>query len=406
MVLRFFGTDSADPIIPPGSVTASASDIVAAVGADAATTIAGTATNQLVTPAGLTAKLPHPTPANAGAHFDPRLSVYNLNPSNMLRLRKAVAAAGGFGRIVIGGHSIPAAVPPLVPFQDSWVYQLALTLEARGHTISGEGPVMPNINGAFGITDSRWIVDAAWQALNPQIPYLLSAAGGATATFQSTRAGTIVELLYVDAGASFTVNIDGLGASPIGPTGSGNTILLPIGPLADTVHSIEVVSSAAFAFLPAIGVRDATGLSIVNVSFGGATTAMWQPGIIGGPSAAVTALAPACTFLQFEANDVTLGTAIPTFITQATNEVTEHLAHGDVVLVVDPPSNPAVFPAKPAYDAALYAVVDALGIWLWDLQHHFFDWSYYTASPSLAIDDAHAAAAAHRDIATLAAAIL
>jgi len=332
--------------------------------------------------------------------FDPRLSLYNWKPSNTARLRKALAAVneGLLARIAVAGDSLSAAVPPLDPFADAWPYKLVELLENKGVKIAGE-LVFSNNNAGFNEVDTRWTLDSNWQPTNPEIPYQISAAGGATAVFQSVRAGTFVELVYFDAGASYTVSIDGGVPAPVVPTGSGDTLALPIGPIADTTHTIEIVADAAFAFLPAVGVRGPDGLSIANVSLGGATSAMHLPGIDAGPFDAIVALAPECVFYMIEIND--LATAEATFISRVTTSVNEYLVNSDVVLVVESPANPALFLGKPEHDAAIYLIADTLNVPVIDLQHHFVDWASFTASPSFAVDDAHASKHGQEAIAQL-----
>lgn len=372
-----------------------------------AETITGAATDKAVTPAGLYAKLPHPDAANAGAHFDPRLSLYNWKPSNTMRLRKAlsIANSGGHGKVAFVGDSITAAVPngapgDLEPFRDAYPYQLVEALAATGMTIAGEGPVYANNNSAFNATDSRWVIDANWQFILPHQLLVFATFTGATATFTSTRPGTVVEVHYPNSGGPFNVVIDGGAPTLITPGVDGVATVWTSGVLADRTHTVTITTTTAgITWLLGVAVRRTSGLSIINASLGGAPTSYWTPDPDPiKPKNHVEAAAPTATFIMLEANDVGLATAPATYTSQLTAIVTWAKLLGDVVLLVSPPMDTTVYPDKVDYDPLIYAVAEATDVPLIDLEHHFTNWAVADAL-GLFVDDAHPARYTHADIA-------
>lgn len=267
---------------------------------------------------------------------------YNFKATNTRTIRAQLAKAmAGTATAKIGfaadsteaGYTALASTqsPPIV-FRDLF--------EKYGYPIGGSGPVVGNPGGGpGGFLDTRWSFTGAWttQAGNNNFLYQ-TVVNGATATFASAKAGTIVKIRYMNNGGPFSYTIDGGASVPVTPSGGGSMATITVTGLANTTHTVVITTTSTSAFyLVWASVENTSGVLVGNFSVCSSTTTNWLDGNFYFPGNELVAWAPHLTFIDLGINDVGAGMNITTLKSNLQALITKFKATGDVVLVTSNP---------------------------------------------------------------------
>lgn len=218
-------------------------------------------------------------PSYAGTrtgYFDPAHSVYNQTSSNMQLFRAWLGRArhgteaSQMLRLGFVGDSITAGYLTSIGTDDP-VSQLRVLLEAQGYTV-GELVWMWNSS----VEDSR-VARNNWTVGTKALPYMSADTPGYTMTYTSIAAGSVVEILSTGDSGTFTYTIDGGDAVEINSIGS-EMQLTEITGLPNTTHTVVLTATDALAYVAAVGVNNAEGITLMNAAQSGSTTVDWMGG--------------------------------------------------------------------------------------------------------------------------------
>jgi lysophospholipase L1-like esterase len=199
--------------------------------------------------------------------WDPELSLYNGTGPTLRALRAVAArsrAGDDVGRITVIGGGTTSGRGTQADL--AWPAELRSRLKTLGWSLRSEGIAFAGVPAP----DDRWTVHGGtptdgglWTALS---------GAGEGKTFTSELPGTMIDIHYYNDSGLFHYNIDGTGNHPITAPGGNDIGKETIGPLADTVHEVEItVNSTDTAWIVGVEVYDpAGGIAITNAA---ATTA-------------------------------------------------------------------------------------------------------------------------------------
>lgn len=201
-------------------------------------------------------------------------------PSQVLLAMRAKVAngrRGGLLRILCVGDSTVAGLG--AGRLASWPHVLGERLEAAGIARTAEV--------SYALTPT-WAADTRWAStgtITQGVDHVIKMSAGATRTFTSTRAGTVVRVWYPQTygylggtAGSFTVQVDAGATETVTPTGSTTN---PIGMWEKTVasgtHAVKITATQNNAGLYAIGVFSSTtaGTQVINAGLSGTSVSNW-----------------------------------------------------------------------------------------------------------------------------------
>lgn len=341
----------------------------------------------------------------AGAYSSSR-HAYNFKASNTRRLRAGLAKAkAGVGVVRIGmcGDSTSAGYPSAAT--KSAPLQMRSFLESRGYPVNGTGPVVANPGGGpGGYLDDRYATTGSWttQANNAN-NILASNQSGSSITFTSDRAGTIVEISYLDLGAGWTYSIDGAAAVAV-PSGGGTGTLkrVTVNGLGSKTHTVRItvtdIPAGTSMYLSWVDVRMATsGVSVGNFGVNASTTTDWTNQTFYFPQMTLRDWAPDVVFVDLGINDwgsAASPQADPAEFKGRLQAIIDVFrGNADVILVTSNPFNGLDY--QP-YNVAKYELADDNDIPLVDVYEMFESW---TVSNELGLfaDSAHPSLAGYAE---------
>ncbi|HEY5695594.1 MAG TPA: GDSL-type esterase/lipase family protein [Candidatus Saccharimonadales bacterium] len=297
-------------------------------------------------------------------------------------------------KIAAVGDSTTAGYRALAATQ-SWPVLLRTALAAAGYPTMGTGPVVGNPGGApGGFLDGRYTFSGTWTTQAGNANFLLQTiVNGATATFASDVAGTIVEIKYLNNGGTFSYAIDGGAAVPVTPSGAGSIGTVTVTGLANTTHSVVITATSTSAFyLPWVDVRGATsGVLVANFGVNSSMTAHWTNNTFYYPGPMSQSWGPNVTFIDLGINDLAGAVTTATYKANLQTLITAYAALGDVFLVI---GNPTQSGDRSAYNAACYQLADSNDIPLIDLMERLGTWASMNVQ-GLAADASHPNAAGY-----------
>lgn len=344
-------------------------------------------------------------PAYAGSRtrrFDPERSVYNLKASNTRRLRAKLAAAKagtGLCHIACAGDSLTAGygATPGVSGYPSVLRSLLATL---GYPTTGTG-LVPLYNAITH--DPQWTYGGGWTGATLTQPFQSTYSSGQTATFTSTAAGTVVEIVSFGVTTAFNYTIDGGSAQTFTPNGASAVQLLTVTGLANTTHTVAITStSAAGTFLISAGVRGTSGVYVSNYGLSGSKTTDWTVSSnawLNPESSFLGARSNDAVLLELGINDAGNAVALSTYQTGLTQLVTDAQATGaDVLLAVSNPSDTGTITQATwsSYTSRIYDVADARDVPVLDLTDRYGTYTQ-TNTNGLMADVTHLNAAGYAD---------
>ena len=318
--------------------------------------------------------------------YEPAIALYGRTPANWRRARAALGrAAAGLGgcRIAYVGDSLSAG--PVAGQLDPATV-LAPRLAAAGYRV-GEIIYVRNSDAR----PAQWTALTGWADTSGgdrSVPYLVGTSTAAVATYASSVAGTIVDIVTLGTTAALSYSIDGGDPVTITPSGQAQLQTITVTGLADTVHTVTVTAAASgTSYLLAAGVRSAAAVTLVNAGQYGARCSDWSPAAGATRSmGAVLALAPDLTIVELITNDSLVGTAVATYRAQLQAIVDAAKAVGGVLLCTSP--QPSAATSWSSYVAAGYDVADTAGVPLLDLAAAFGSFAEWSAS-GLSLDTTH-----------------
>jgi hypothetical protein len=209
--------------------------------------------------------------------YNAGLNVYNLKASNLRRMRAALAkVAAGTGRCRFAhiGDATTQGVgagSAALEVTDSWPALLSSLLNSKGYTVDGASWVDKQHR-----VWPQWVVGGTWNTLGNGVPAQFAGGSSGTLTFTSTHAGTILDLYYLNTGASFTYTLDGGSSTSVTTTGAQSIGTLSLTGLANTTHTLVITPGSNSQILGAFVHSSATvGLQYWNGGMGSSTSTYW-----------------------------------------------------------------------------------------------------------------------------------
>lgn len=339
-----------------------------------------------------------PVPANAGSArtgvFDRARSLYLPTASVQAKARAALgrAATGSLVNMCCIGDSKTAGY--IAGQINSWPSQLRAALAAWGVPSAGTG-LVPVANS--GATDSRWTgTTGTW---SDNFFYSTSSTSGASKTFTSDVAGTVVDIYYFGTSAAFTYSIDGGAATTVTPAGGGTVGKTSVTGLANTTHTVTVTASSASAvYLIGICVRQTSGLLIHNFGLVGSMASAWTSTAFTQPSmiALSNSLAADIVSIEIGSNDAGNSVALSTYVSNLTTAWGLYSGAARIAIVQSPRGTLTTWPS---FASAVYDQAEAAGAPLIDLSDRWGSAANGNALGLLGSDSLHETAAGHADVA-------
>jgi hypothetical protein len=383
----------------------------ATTAAAAASAAAALIATQATTDSGTYARTGFPSyaPATLLNKYDAARNVYNLKAANTRHLRaglgKAQAGTALTRHLFIGdSESIGYMGSGVYDQPHAWPLMYRTRLAAAlGLTPAGTGMVrFANVNAGTGWQDARWTTTGAWQ--NGET-FGYSTTPGATATFVSDIAGTVVEVAHY-AGGNLTATIDGGAPATIDTSSPG---LYTVTGLANTVHTVVITEGATAGYLIGACVRQTTGFLVDNIAQSSSTASLisgshsWtDPGATSPyPTLGPMVGTPDCVWLALGVNDLVLGESVAGTVAALTT-IAGYFPNSDVILTGQYQPTGITLAAWKVYIAALYTLADTLDVPLLDMfdRSGGYDIAY---AHGLMGDGTHPDVSAHRDWAGVAA---
>lgn len=334
--------------------------------------------------------------AGARNAYNPARVAYNFKPSNTRKLRAGLAksvAGTGYLKLAFGpGDSTTAAYPGIANTQASAVVARKMFATA-GYPVKGTGPVIANPRGANGTglnqLDARWAFTGTWTSQASNINGILeTTVAGATATFTSDIAGDVVELRYLDLGATlaFDWSVDGVAQTRVTGTNTGNLMSISKTGLSNATHYITITAVTGTLRPAWADVRLAgSGIWIGNFGVGGSTAAVWDRTENYFPGPVLIDWVPDVALCDLGINDVG-GVSTAAYKASLQSVITKLKAVGtEVILVTNNPTNGQDYSD---YNKARYELADSNDLPLIDI-HELFE--SYTTMNGLAMmsDSSH-----------------
>jgi lysophospholipase L1-like esterase len=334
--------------------------------------------------------------------YDAFNGIYGVDRVPRQAMKILSDAATAHKKIACVGHSLVGGSGGTTP----WPTRLRNALSAS--IPQNSGIVMAT--QASSPTDPQWTIGTGWNRFSSDnlTQFLASTTAGSLATFQSVRAGTIVEIWTNGQSVPFEYRIDGGSWVTYTPTGTFTAQKVQVSGLASATHKVEVRSlTSGNTFLYGVEVRNTTGLSITNLGAGGSLSIQWNDSTWYTLGPMMSHLGPwDLVFIEVSTNDMRNNVSIPTYkanVQSIIGRVTS--AGGTVVLMVDPQPNtinagsyagvPATVSA--AYRQAAYDLGDVNNIRVLDLQGFFGPYTQADAD-GMMFDSVHLAEAGYQRV--------
>ena len=349
---------------------------------------------------GVFAGLYIPSGIAATGLYDPAKSVYNLKPYSFQKTRAALATAragSGICRMAHIGDSTTEGVGTTTN-RDllSWPGQINGRLNTAGYTTAAAGGFkQPFTNNTGYWPDWTGTLNAEFGA-GPTI--ILT--GSQTATFTSVTAGTVLELRYLNSGASFNYVLDGGASTLVTPTGGNSVGVLTLTSLANSTHTLVITSNGSNCGIVGAAVwRSSTaGVRFWNAGIGSSTTNLWyNTGQWYYASGVVTAYGAHLLTIMLGINDVAASVSAATYAASIQGIITQAKAQGSEVLLITP--NDSNTNTSVPYIQSLYGLAASNDIPLLDLNDR---WGSYALANTagLMADGNHPNLAGYGEIAT------
>ncbi len=327
--------------------------------------------------------------------FDPFWSTYNLKPESTVGIRAAMATvATARVKISLRGHSTMAGVGA-TPGTNDMARQLRNLLFAGGKPIGGTGMV-PVVNNTT--LDSRYTaMGTGWaQGLFPAPFRDATNQSGASFTFVSDVAGTVVDIVHLGNSGTFTVKIDSAAAVSVTPTGTAAVQTRSFTGLTNTTHTVVVTStSAGSVYMVGVGVRGTTGIEITNSGLSSSQAEHWAPTHNGSSffnlytTANLGAGTPSIVGIQLDVSDVLAGVSAATFKTSMQAQMTA-LQTAGIPMFLIASGHPFVAAATwNTYLTALYDLADQYNVPLVDTTFYFSGYNDVATAKGYMADTAH-----------------
>lgn len=306
------------------------------------------------------------TPLTALSGFNQGLGTRKLISS----MTKALAGTGVSEHLIIGDSMSSAYTGAAFDFANSWHRKLKAKLVASGYPDGGTGLIATNEANSGG-KDPRWAFSGT--ADTSSNVYVALGTAASTATFTSDTAGTIVDVIYSNAGGSFSVKIDGAAAVRVVATGALTIGTYTVTGLANTAHTVVVTATSGSAIVCAAQVRNAAGVRFTSLGKFGLHAA----GFLGDggfvKSIAVGAMpSPDVVHISIGANDMINGATAAATVTNI-QTIRNLWPSADVILYVEPitENNEISDAAYGVFATALRALASTLGCPLvdWNLRY-------------------------------------
>lgn len=328
-----------------------------------------------------------PTGISGNNSYDPLRSLYNGKSAAMTGVRAALASAlsgSGYGRLACCGDSTTAGLHSGNTALGSYPYRLNSLFGQAGYLI-GEG--LYPLSAQAG-NDPRYAFTGSWQSGITSGANYESIANGSTATFVSTKAGTIVDIYYYNQNGTWSYQIDGGAIVPVTPGSMLQVVKVSVTGLPNTTHTVVITATAAgvAANMFCINVRSANGLDVSNFGSSG-QTALTYLGASGWAAAVnnYLGIAPVgIAILCLGINDANQGLGVTEFINNMTSIINGFQTAGSQVMLMTPmtPSQPSdgqslSIPTATwtQYRQATYGLADTFNLPLLDLSDRGGLWS-------------------------------
>lgn len=306
---------------------------------------------------------PNRVPAYAGPRpglFDAARSLYNTTAAPLRELRRALGKSKtGTCRIAFVGDSVTAGAGG-APGTEDPVTRLRESLQGLGYTV-GEFVAAANASEA----DTRFVLSAGWVPGTIGFPYLYSSTTGASLTYTSHVAGTVVEIMHATSSGTFTYSIDGAAAVTVSTPGAPGNALVTVTGLPNTTHTVVITNTggAAELFIAGFGVRSATGVVLYNAGLGGASSNDWAENLDWyGATGVVAFTAPDLVLIELGLNDGFYGTVPAATFAARLDTIVSHFGAAAAVALTVSQRIPD------AHAAAIYDLADGHSIPLLDLR--------------------------------------
>lgn len=247
-------------------------------------------------------------------------------------MAKALAGTGVSEHLIIGDSMSSFYNGAAFDFSNSWHRKLKAKLMANGYPNGGTGMVATN--EANGGRDPRWAFSGTTDFTSNV--YVILGTAVSTATFTSDIPGTAVDVVYSNAGGSFSVKIDGATAVPVVATGALTIGTYTVTGLANTTHTVVITATSGTAIIAAAQVRNTSGIRFSSLGKFGLSAA----GFLGDggyvKSIAVGALpSPDVVHIAIGANDMIGGALVATVVTSVQG-IRNLWPNADVILYIEP----------------------------------------------------------------------
>lgn len=385
---------------PAGYNATGAADDDAAVAAFVKSSVGTTATRAAIGESFVSRRLPDGLHGNA--RYDAFNGIYGVDRVPRQAMKILNDALTTHKKIACVGHSLVGGSGGTT----AWPTRLRNALSAS--IPQNSGIVMAT--QASSPTDSQWTIGAGWNRFSSDnlTLFLASTSAGSLATFQSVRAGTIVEIWTNGQSVAFEYRIDNGSWVTYTPTGTFAAQRVQVTGLANTTHKVEVRSlTAGNTFLLGAEVRNATGMSITNLGAGGSLSGQWNNATWYTLGPMFAHLGPwDLTFIEISTNDMRNNVAISTYKTNVQSIIDRATANGGTaVLIVDPQPNTvtvgsyAGVPASvsAAYRQAAYDLADVNNIRVLDLNGFFGPYTQAEAD-GMMFDSVHLSEAGYQRV--------
>ena len=331
--------------------------------------------------------------------FDPRLSIYNLQTDTLRKVRRALARAQGgtgFCKIACLGDSTTEGSFATIGSTD-WPNVLRALLTARGYPLAGTGFV----RAKAGNVDPRVTTTGAPSSIG-MLLQLNGAVGTQTITFASALAGTVVDVYYLDqnAAATFSVNIDGTGATTVTGMGDNTFKKTSFTGLSNAAHSVVITRVGTVApYIGGFDVHQVSGVSVSNFGLSGQIASAFSQGNDYDLTGATIVYGADLTFIMLQINDANASTPVATYTTAVQVIINRIVTAGNsnIVLVI---TDPVVSTTAPIglYIDATYQLADSYGFAVLDISDR---WKSYAISNGLGLmaDGVHPNVLGYADIA-------
>lgn len=355
-----------------------------------------------------------PSAAAPVSRYDQGSGRYNWNGANLARYRAALAksvpdpansnAPAGKCDVLVIGDSLMIGFNGTKSSEACEIPRVAMQRVASltGASMGGTGlQRVADLAGAGGYND-RWTFTGTVNIGATYSGYAYMAAGSTlTFTPQSTEQGTHVDVIYYDQSTAFTVSIDGGTAQAVTPGNTAAWKVATFSGLSLAAHTVTINCSTNYVFVFGVRVGSGIGIRVSNMSLGGSYASAANGGTYknnwtdtSGNSFAIgtvtqealallTDFSPDLLIVDLGANDMqgaTDDTRSPTIISGLQTIFgwypnASRLLLSSIAVGTDTPDN-----WWSDLKSREYALVDALGISMIDMQEHWQPYATYYAN--------------------------